>query len=268
VLHEAPSSFLLLDIESSLYQPQLDPTFLPDFAFDFSIQTTTTTCLPFPDPLASNPGSLGSSPFEADLEADLDCSWPDLGSMQVSHLDFSNHHFPSQPSGSDTFHHHNHQPTHQGDHHLGLNLFSSPDLDSLTHLTPSSFGGPSHTPGSSYGHTQITTSSGSSPSAGHDSASYPGLTLPKKPKRGRPPASEAARRSASPDPDTVVKRQRNNVAAKKYRQKKIDRIQELEDVVDEVKRERDELKIRLARQEAETEALREMLKMKMGGGGA
>lgn len=66
----------------------------------------------------------------------------------------------------------------------------------------------------------------------------------------------------------MVKRQRNNVAAKKYRQKKIDRIQELEEVVDEVKRERDELRIRLARQEAETEALREMLKMKMGGGGA
>ncbi|KAK0748964.1 hypothetical protein B0T18DRAFT_405520 [Schizothecium vesticola] len=188
--------------------------------------------------------------------------------MQVSPLDFSNHHFPSQPSGPDAFNHH-HQPTHHGDHHLNLNIFSSPDLDSLTHLTPSSFGGPSHTPGSSsYGHAQVTTSSGSSPSAGHDSASYPGLTLPKKPKRGRPPASEAARRSASPDPDTVVKRQRNNVAAKKYRQKKIDRIQELEDVVDEVKRERDELRIRLARQEAETEALREMLKMKMGGGGA
>jgi hypothetical protein len=36
--------------------------------------------------------------------------------------------------------------------------------------------------------------------------------------------------------------------------------------VDEVKKERDELRIRLARQEAETKALREMLKLKMGGG--
>lgn len=219
--------------------------------------------MPVADPL-SNPCSLDSSPFEADL----DCLWPDLDSMQVSHLDFSNHHFPSQPSSRDAFHH-QHQSTHHGDHHLDLNLFASPDLDSLTHLTPSSFGGPSHTPGSSsYGHGQVTASSGSSPSAGQDSTTYPGLTLPKKPKRGRPPTSEAARRSASPDPETVVKRQRNNVAAKKYRQKKIDRIQELEEVVDEVKRERDELRIRLARQEAETEALREMLKMKMGVGGA
>ncbi|KAK0726845.1 hypothetical protein B0T26DRAFT_617127, partial [Lasiosphaeria miniovina] len=59
----------------------------------------------------------------------------------------------------------------------------------------------------------------------------------------------------------VAKRQRNNVAAKKYRQKKLDRIQELEEEVDEVKRERDELRISLARKEAETAALREMLKM-------
>lgn len=55
------------------------------------------------------------------------------------------------------------------------------------------------------------------------------------------------------------------MAAKKYRQKKIDRIQELEEEVDEVRKERDELRIRLARQEAETKALREMLKLKMGG---
>ena len=96
----------------------------------------------------------------------------------------------------------------------------------------------------------------------------PGLTLPKslsqqtKPKRGRPPST----RSESPtEYDVLVKRQRNNVAAKKYRQKKIDRIQELEEEVDEVRKERDELRIRLARQEAETKALREMLKLKMGG---
>ena len=66
----------------------------------------------------------------------------------------------------------------------------------------------------------------------------------------------------------MVKRQRNNMAAKKYRQKKIDRIQELEEDVEKARRERDELKIRLARQEAETEALREMLKMKMSGMGS
>ena len=84
----------------------------------------------------------------------------------------------------------------------------------------------------------------------------PGLTLP-KPKRALP--------NSPSDPDSVEKRQRNNLAARKYRQKKVDRIKELEDQVEEVKRERDELRIRLARQEAETAALREILKLKGSG---
>jgi len=81
------------------------------------------------------------------------------------------------------------------------------------------------------------------------------------------PGPTAKRRQAfddDPSPteqDVLIKRQRNNIAAKKYRQKKIDRIKELEDEVDDIKRERDELRIRLARQEAETAALREMLKL-------
>lgn len=97
----------------------------------------------------------------------------------------------------------------------------------------------------------------------------PGLTLPKpttgngRPaKRGRPSASEAKDRDATPtDLDIIAKRQRNNLAAKKYRQKKIDRIEELEHEVDEIKKERDELRIELAKKEAETAALREMLKI-------
>ena len=63
------------------------------------------------------------------------------------------------------------------------------------------------------------------------------------------------------DEDRLLKRQRNNVAARKYRQKKVDRIKELEEEVDDIKRERDDLRIRLARQEAETAALREMLRL-------
>ncbi|ORY56959.1 uncharacterized protein BCR38DRAFT_306620, partial [Pseudomassariella vexata] len=59
-----------------------------------------------------------------------------------------------------------------------------------------------------------------------------------------------------------LKRQRNNVAARKYRQKKIDRISELEDELNDIKKERDELRIRLARQEAETAALKSMFKLK------
>ena len=47
-------------------------------------------------------------------------------------------------------------------------------------------------------------------------------------------------------------------------QKRIDRINELELELDEVKQERDDLKLRLARQEAEAAALRTMLQMKSG----
>ncbi|CAK7208779.1 hypothetical protein SBRCBS47491_000211 [Sporothrix bragantina] len=61
------------------------------------------------------------------------------------------------------------------------------------------------------------------------------------------------------DPDLLLKRQRNSLAARKYRQKKIDRISELEAEVGQLQGERDALRIQLARQEAETAALREML---------
>ncbi|KAK4133587.1 hypothetical protein BT67DRAFT_382921, partial [Trichocladium antarcticum] len=63
----------------------------------------------------------------------------------------------------------------------------------------------------------------------------------------------------------VSRRARNNIAAKRYRQKKLDRIEELEGQVKEVTEERDGLRLRLARQEAEVAALREMLEMKQKG---
>ncbi len=121
------------------------------------------------------------------------------------------------------------------------------------------------------------------------SALFPGLRLPpqqqpKSSKPGRRPvgaslshtahgriaktlaasASAAEHYSPEDDPEIVSRRHRNNLAAKRYRQKKVDRIQELEDEVKEVKQERDDLRIRLARQEAEIAGLREMLKMKHG----
>ncbi|KAF3916377.1 hypothetical protein ABW21_db0206296 [Orbilia brochopaga] len=76
--------------------------------------------------------------------------------------------------------------------------------------------------------------------------------------------------SATPedDPETPAvldKRFRNNIAAKKYRQKKVDRISELEDALADMTRERDELRLLLARKEAEGQVLREvMAKSKSG----
>ncbi|KAF3765250.1 hypothetical protein M406DRAFT_356895 [Cryphonectria parasitica EP155] len=63
------------------------------------------------------------------------------------------------------------------------------------------------------------------------------------------------------DPDVVLKRQRNTIAARKYRQKRIDRIKELEDALEDMTKDRDDLRLRLARQEAETAALKEMMHM-------
>lgn len=69
----------------------------------------------------------------------------------------------------------------------------------------------------------------------------------------------------SGDPSSALKRQRNTMAARRYRQKRVDRISELEGAVDQLTRERDELRLKLARQEAETAALREVLRMRPGG---
>ncbi|KAF6808316.1 BZIP transcription factor JlbA/IDI-4 [Colletotrichum sojae] len=63
-----------------------------------------------------------------------------------------------------------------------------------------------------------------------------------------------------PTSDTLAKRQRNTIAARRYRQKGRDRIAELEVSLKSVQEERDQLKLQLARKEAEVDALREMLR--------
>ncbi|KAG8406152.1 hypothetical protein J3458_021479 [Metarhizium acridum] len=104
-----------------------------------------------------------------------------------------------------------------------------------------------------------------------------GLHIPPRPKSHSSPASSSGtgsskrKYSASPpedlDPDSeeaqvAIKRKRNTMAARKYRQKRLDRISDLEMALGEVTNERDELKLQLARREAEVEALREMLSRK------
>jgi Basic region leucine zipper len=60
----------------------------------------------------------------------------------------------------------------------------------------------------------------------------------------------------------ALKRQKNNIAAKRYRQKKIDRIAELEQKVQIVMREKENLKLELAKRETEVQMLRELLLQK------
>jgi len=177
--------------------------------------------------------------------------------FDTSHLPSPEPHYPSSTSSSSS----SSSPLPLSS--LGVStVLSTPALD--LELTPNSFilDNPAlDAPGNFF------------PDLGQPSSTsqlHPGLSLggaaKKGKKRGRPPAnSPHGSQGEDDDEETVIKRQRNNIAAKKYRQKKIDRIEELEAEVDGVKKERDDLRIKLARQEAETAALREMLKMATGG---
>ncbi|KIW01189.1 uncharacterized protein PV09_07470 [Verruconis gallopava] len=76
---------------------------------------------------------------------------------------------------------------------------------------------------------------------------------------GNLPGKSTSNKSKSICDERTEKRRRNNLAAAKYRQKKIDRIKELENQLQSALEERDELKIKLAKRDAEVEVLRRML---------
>ncbi|KAL2870368.1 uncharacterized protein BJX67DRAFT_378346 [Aspergillus lucknowensis] len=78
------------------------------------------------------------------------------------------------------------------------------------------------------------------------------------------PAPVSTSRDPSPkeSPARISKRQLNTLAARRYRQRRLDRITQLEEELVAVKRERDELKMRVSKLEGETDALRGMLKEK------
>ncbi|KAH8834918.1 hypothetical protein DL96DRAFT_1675134 [Flagelloscypha sp. PMI_526] len=63
----------------------------------------------------------------------------------------------------------------------------------------------------------------------------------------------------SSDEEKQLRRARNTVAARKYRQKRIDRIAELEAALAAVTKERDDLKLELSRKDAEVGILKEVL---------
>jgi hypothetical protein len=74
--------------------------------------------------------------------------------------------------------------------------------------------------------------------------------------------SSKKRASSTEDDEVVEKRRRNNTAAAKYRQKKLDRIAELELALKEVAKERDDLKVQLAKKDGEVELLSRLLSRK------
>lgn len=58
----------------------------------------------------------------------------------------------------------------------------------------------------------------------------------------------------------VEKRRQNTLAARRYRQKRVDQMSSLESTLKETQTERDDLKVRVARLEGEVETLRQLLK--------
>ncbi|GKU09513.1 unnamed protein product [Fusarium langsethiae] len=80
-----------------------------------------------------------------------------------------------------------------------------------------------------------------------------------------PPSSSSStsRKRKSPleeeDSAVTLKRWRNTLAARKYRQKRLDRIFELQDALAAMTNERDDMRLQLARREAEVDTLKEML---------
>ncbi|KAK4552521.1 hypothetical protein LTR86_010365 [Recurvomyces mirabilis] len=96
-------------------------------------------------------------------------------------------------------------------------------------------------------------SSSSSPTIHSDAKATPASSSAPSRKRMSPPDS------VGEDGSHNVKRQRNTEAARRYRQKKADRVSELEEALAEMTRERDELRLRLAKADGEVSVLRGMV---------
>ncbi|KAK6347892.1 hypothetical protein TWF718_005712 [Orbilia javanica] len=150
---------------------------------------------------------------------------------------------------------------------MGLPLFPTPTSTSSASPTLGSTasGSPSTSSPSSY-HLHSLQSTPSIPPLPHHSQqqqyrvqkqrSKPG---PKPKPKFIPSVSPTIAGEDEDSPEVLDKRFRNNLAAKKYRQKKVDRISELEMALADMTRERDELRLLLARKEAEGQVLREVM---------
>ncbi|KAK6532371.1 hypothetical protein TWF281_006560 [Arthrobotrys megalospora] len=166
------------------------------------------------------------------------------------------------------------QPQHipLDEYTMGLPLFPTPTSSASPTLESTASGSPSTSPSSSY-HPYSLQSTPSLPPLPHHSQqqyrvqkqrSKPG---PKPKPKFIPSVSPTITGEEEDSPEVLDKRFRNNLAAKKYRQKKVDRISELESALAEMTKQRDDLRLLLARKEAEGQVLREvMAKGKRGAG--
>jgi len=75
-------------------------------------------------------------------------------------------------------------------------------------------------------------------------------------------SSPSSRGVVSEPPTRIEKRKQNTLAARRYRQKRVDQMKQLEDALKEAEKERDALKVRVARLEGENGTLKQMLQGK------
>jgi len=83
------------------------------------------------------------------------------------------------------------------------------------------------------------------------------LSPPSQSPNSSSPTSTSAK--AQSNPSRVRKRTLNTLAARRYRQKRVDQVSGLETALKETEAERDSLKIRIAKLEAEVEVLRGLI---------
>lgn len=74
------------------------------------------------------------------------------------------------------------------------------------------------------------------------------------------PSSSPNSTGSKPKPCRVEKRESNTLAARRYRQRRVDQVKNLEAELEKIKQERDELRIRVSKLEGETEALRGLVR--------
>ncbi|KAB8077142.1 hypothetical protein BDV29DRAFT_168837 [Aspergillus leporis] len=90
----------------------------------------------------------------------------------------------------------------------------------------------------------------------------PPATMTSSPSSSTSPSDSVATPavlSKSSAPSRIEKRQQNTLAARRYRQRRVDQMKSLEDELRKVREERDALKMRVSKLEGETEALRSLL---------
>lgn len=158
-----------------------------------------------------------------------------------------------------------HQPQHQSQSHSHITQHQhhQPLLAPKQHTPPSS----SVSPALSHIHTfDIDPSIHPSPSA-NTAATTSTTSITKKRSRAESTGFDLSSNNSAQEQDSeeeriVEKRRRNTMAARRFRKRKQDHVSDLESQLNTVTKERDDLKLQVAKWEGEVMALRKLLEMK------